>query len=578
MFKTKFFTIVRKHYTIIILAFVVGLLTLLPQLIAVRDMGSDFQGIYPINGSDDLYYLARLQEVKDGHPLLANPYLYEYKDVQPLQFWVPDFVVASFSILFGGNVFIANYVLDFILPFLLVLLTYSCLFALTKDKRISLVGSFFLHVGIFLALFGRPVSPQLIFVFCLTLSYFIIKYFQDMKGKWLLFSVLNFAILFYTYTYHWTFYTVLFGLFMFFSIFFLKKQSITQIKGFLFVLVGGALLGIPYFLQLMRSANLEGYSDTMIRLGMLDTHFPSGFAIVGISGMLFIALVVLYKKKLIQNIRMVILLLSAILTPAIVTNHHLITGKNLEFSSHYWPISVFWFVFVGAYLFHKFVSSLKSDKIKRILILLVSAGIIVFSSVSAWETIKRHSSVSESELVWQEYSDILYWLGENTEKDDVVWAREGLQDLIPIYTHDNVLFSRFSNLHFMTSDEVWNRFVLNHYWDVVDEAFIKQHERSIWGTQYINGYGHKLGRNRIRQILGFPQVENVRLPDSAIDDFMSYAQDYQNKDLGEMLKKYRIDYIVLDKRRASHWRIGDIEYKEIMMEDNRFIVYKLKLQ
>ena len=159
----------KKHFGIILLAIVVSIFTFGPQLFAINKIGNDFRGVYPINTADDIYYLARAQDISDGHNFLANPYLYEHKDSSPMQFWLPDYIMAKPLAIFGVEPAIGYIFYDLLLSIILVILIYSILFSLTKNRLLSLSATTFLHLGLFLVVFSRAPSPQLNFIFYLLL-------------------------------------------------------------------------------------------------------------------------------------------------------------------------------------------------------------------------------------------------------------------------------------------------------------------------------------------------------------------------------------------------------------------------
>ena len=90
----------KFHVLALILAVIVGTATLLPQLIAIRSAGNDFNGVYPDNSSDELYYSARVKDIVDGHTFISNPYILEHKDGISAPFWVPDYFIALTSKVF----------------------------------------------------------------------------------------------------------------------------------------------------------------------------------------------------------------------------------------------------------------------------------------------------------------------------------------------------------------------------------------------------------------------------------------------------------------------------------------------
>ncbi|MCX6701650.1 MAG: hypothetical protein NTX96_00430 [Candidatus Zambryskibacteria bacterium] len=75
------------------MALLVGIISSLPQYIDLSTRPG-FKGISMGVMKDVGFYMARARDVIDGHPYLTNPYLYEHKEGAPMQFWIPDYILA----------------------------------------------------------------------------------------------------------------------------------------------------------------------------------------------------------------------------------------------------------------------------------------------------------------------------------------------------------------------------------------------------------------------------------------------------------------------------------------------------
>ena len=76
---------------------------------------------------------------------------------------------------------------------------------------------------------------------------------------------------------------------------------------------------------------------------------------------------------------------------------------------------------------------------------------------------ERHARVEVEEYSWQRYATTFDWLNTNTPKDSVVYADDDITRLLAGYTHNNIFYGAAVLLHFMPSDEVIDRFVINNY-------------------------------------------------------------------------------------------------------------------
>ena len=66
---------IRFHIWALIIAVSLGITTVSPFLYVRWQLGSEFKGIDAQFANDKLFYMARIQDVIDGHSLLSNAYL-----------------------------------------------------------------------------------------------------------------------------------------------------------------------------------------------------------------------------------------------------------------------------------------------------------------------------------------------------------------------------------------------------------------------------------------------------------------------------------------------------------------------
>ncbi len=565
---------IKQHKWAVLVAICLGALVWLPGWLKVYSF-DNWQGVYPQINDDEVYYHARAQEVFDGYYFLTNPYLYEYKQGSPMQFWLPDFLLAKPLAMIGVDHWVGYRWYDLFLPMISFLFAYAIFYAISKRPGLSLAASIWLFFGMFLYLFNRGPSPQFSFIFWLSLALALFLYAKRGKAIYLAGVVLSLGLLFNLYPYYWTFYLVLLVLFVMGELWLKIKQDgfgVSQLVRRWLVVVGLSVVGgIPYFLGLWRSLQLPFYDESLRRLGMVATRFPSAVKIT-IPGIILVGIFVwLWRRRHLQVNRLNWLLFSGTAAAVIVTNQHLITGENLEFSSHYYLGSMFWFAFVVVYLLKVVYDnqSISLPKWSRVAVVIVGSYLVLFNIYS---TLSAQLVWRPDEINWQRYGKVISWLKQNTEPDQVVFANDQLSSLIPAYTSNNVFYAREANLFFMPNAEVWERFILNHFWDnLLDDSFIKQHERPIWGTYYINRYGHKAKWQRIGQRLGL-QVEPIeRLPQIEIDKFKQLAQTVQSKQFIDQVKKYKLDYIVWDSYKQPHWQVKHLPVKLVWQSDGIFV-------
>src|SRR3989344_7680186 len=97
----RLINILKNHYWIIILAFLLTILIFAPLLAFPGVIGNKYQGIN-INhfGSDAHFYLSRAKEVLDGHAL-GSPMLREGKNEADMYLGYSDYILLAPIKLFG---------------------------------------------------------------------------------------------------------------------------------------------------------------------------------------------------------------------------------------------------------------------------------------------------------------------------------------------------------------------------------------------------------------------------------------------------------------------------------------------
>ncbi len=557
------------HLPAIVLALVAGALTALPQVRSAL-LEPSFAGIYKIGNSDEPYYLARGQEVEDGHFTLANPYLAEHKDGPGAVFFMPDILAEGLTSMFGLSIPEGYIILDFILPALVALLTYAAAYALTSNATIALVSMTTLHLGFFFGIFGRPISPQVTFLFLgLWVVSLTLLLRKNSKAMSIVVGLLA-GTLWYVYTYFAT-YAALFLAILTALLFLMhyRREAMSVC-----IALGLSILGaIPYALMSIQVHALPHAAEWFSRLGMLQTHFPSGLTIVFSGGALAVLWLILFMRGYLPHAPESAFVLAAITTGPLVVNHHVITGVNLEFSSHYLLVSSLFFLLALSVLCAELSRRLPEGKGTLIsLALLVLSLALSGNSLSA--ELKPELEFSSEEISLQRYSPVFAYLKENTPKDSVVFAGD-ISNLIPGYTHNNVYYVGGANLHYLSDREVMERFFITHYFEVpFTEEFVREYERDIWRVRYVNAYAHTQSENRVRKFFGLAPLEVERLPQDAIEGALAVGRAVGERAFVEVIRSFRADYLLWDRHEDPHWVIPTLASLEATFGD--VALYRLR--
>lgn len=572
------FALAKKHFAALLIALTLGTITFSLNIWRVDNMGDDFAGIYPMTCcNDEIYYLARAKDVLDGHGNLSNPYLYEYKEGPALQFWLPDYLLASSGKALGTDVWGTYAFYDFWFVTLLALLVYMIGYRLSGNRLLSIAPILLLNTGFYLNLFTRPISPQFNLVFFLLFFYFLVRYLEGFEKKYLIWTTIFTGLLFHVYTYYWTYAFVLIPV-MFALFWLLKLQSFKQALRDGAVMIGGALLiGLPYILQMLESVKLPYYAETLARMGMLHTRLPSGLTIVFWASIIGLLFMLLYWRKFIPRNALSVGLFAATISTAIAVNHHIITGQNLEFSNHYIDMSVFIFALSMVYLVGHLIG--REGRASQTSAIVIIAGALLMALPTTVNTVERQATPTLREMKMQRYAPVFAWLDQNTEKDSVVYTDNDIARITAIYTHNNIFHGDATLLHFMPSEEILDRFIINNYFndDLQNwskDQFIKA-ERRIWGTGFVNEYQKEASANRYRRLLGLDEYLPDRLPDEVVADALARHTEVQAKSFSEAVGNYRVDYVVWDRLRNPDYKVDQTPELTLLEQIGELYIFKL---
>lgn len=570
---TRFGAFARNHAAVLILAVVVASLTAFPQLIAEKRMGAAYQGVHPVVIDDQLFYLARAHETIDGHPTLGNPYLAEYKNVPGVQFWIPDMVLAYVSTLLGG-LRAGALVFDFVFPFLIILLSYAILFTLTRDRLLSVAFAALLDPGLFFAVFLRTPNPQLFTVF---LTAFLCLMFALVRAsrRWAIAATLLGGSLFYIYPFYWTYWVVIVVVACVLAYLFMRE---TKAHRMLAAVLGGALvLGIPYFIQAYQAAKLSYYAESLQRIGVIATHFPSGIIILSYVAITLALMGWCWWKRLIPFSPLSVLVASAAAAGAVVVNQHVITGSNFYFAGHYKLLVTFMCVFGIAWCLSALLRRYVPEEYRALGRWAIASALILFACVRVIAPVSSLATPHAADIAAQRYGPVVGWLDAHTKTDDVVYANQMLSPYIPAYTRDNVFYSTWADTSYLPQSEVEARFIGVHYFDpAFTRETITNAEIDALGAQYLGAYQHAVMINKVRKLFGLVPLQVERYPEARIQKLLDEARAVRASTFRNALQGRRVDYLVWDTVADPAWRVPQTPGLTRLYEANGVIVYSVQ--
>ena len=298
-----FFTAKEKiisHYLAVLVAVIVGLIYIAPNLIFILSLGDEYKGIPMMRTGNEDFYLARIREIIDGHPALGSFVFYEYKNQPPLSPPAGEFLYALPTLLFGIspiNTLIAS---RFFLSLILFLLIYFLVRALTSsleslsNKINSVACALFVVLGYDLVdyrsiwrfftgqlelssggflIWSRPVNPILGAIFLFSFLIFIWKVVQKNPHKKIniIGAAAFFSLMIGNYFFSWGLALSVLGILV---LIYLFKREFLVVRNLLWVVFGTALLSAPYWYSAWTASKSPWYGDSVLRSGLFYTHYP----------------------------------------------------------------------------------------------------------------------------------------------------------------------------------------------------------------------------------------------------------------------------------------------------------------
>lgn len=560
----------KRHGLALIFACTIGLLIIWPTFSAIRQIGPDFKGIYPMLSNDEDQYLAMTREAYDGHYNFGSVYLKEHKDVPYLQQPLAEIIFSGTAKFFNKSVPALFAVNDFALPFIGVLTLYFLMLSLTES---GIIAGFFsaLYYFLFISQFNRPINPQFSFLFLFLGLQLIWKIMNNEKRSLKKFLILNFALsavfgtAFYIYPFVWSSIFVVYCLALL-SLSVRFHEIKYFFKNFLAFAVPAAIFTVPYILNLRRAAMDANYLEQNLRFGFLTTHWPHAYFNVSL---MVLSLIVLYLIGKDANSNRKIFGYCLALAGVILNWQNVLTGKAFSFSMHYYWVAVLFLFIIFSICAAILVNNHKNNLLRRrdllvIFLILISsfsllrkergAGPIDFSMLSG--------SVDSAQLRdIQSLAGVSDWFEKNSPKDSAVMSfGKDYYWFIPAYTSNNDFQNANAGLFLISDDELENRWAIQNFFRKgIDEEYVKRHNVEIWANKFIEKYQNEKIRNKILNLIWLGKSEDsiIFMPAEYADRILMKLERYRKAGFEESLKQYSVDYILLDKNDAEFGFLAD---------------------
>ncbi len=567
----------KHRYLIFAVCLLVGITVAAPSWY-FHFFSPSYQGIELFGSDAEDAYVALIQEVYDGHPLLGNVYWADKKDqpyiLQPLS---PLLVAGLGKALFLSAIEV-NLLTKFLLPVLLALLVYLLFKDITGRTGTALVMMLFalliqatwgwLNPGSwgdilfrqeipgvdsnFLS-YARSINPQVSsffffgYLICLWRALFASLPAERAKRYSVAASVIL-GLSFYTYFFTFSFLLV-FNAVLFIGYLFLKERH--SARSVLQITLGALVIGIPYFLNLYEIF-ASPFSDyiTSVSGSVPGRHFIFSKVWWGF------ALLLAFFWKHLDRVR--VFALAFLLTAFFVTNQQLVTGFSLPIPAHYnWyyiaPV-------LGALIIYFSVLFLeKRARAGFICAFLVLIGTVFFYTAFLVQKKSYEANLSQYQRL-QRYAGALTFAKEALPPKATLLANEEVSNLLSMYTSHNVHYSAKVANFLVDPSRVRASYYLYLALAGIDAehtaAYFQEHRNDIGSTLFGMLYREKNGCGGC-------------FPESVFSGLVSEYKEFLKNDwLARELKKYDVNYVIWDRISDEAWRLQGVLGKELYNKDS----------
>lgn len=456
--------LIIKHWVALIMALLVGVITIGPQWYFIWAHQDSYQGIYMLHSDAEPHYLARMREAVDGQGI-GNPFLVGFKVGIPIATPTVIEQVASWpALVFNLSVTRLNLIYKFILPGLIFLLIYFLSYRLTRSIVWSLAGGILIILGYPLLDFGnllnlikselvftqflmyaRPINPQISGLFFFSFLHLLLSYWRqgfNWRCGGLLAMILgvSFYIYFYLFTY-------LLALLVIALIILGIIKRWRDAWGLVGVLILGTVVGLPIVYELFKVITHSDYYLLAETFNLQIGRGPVLSSVFLVTSLMFILSLWWFRHYYDRWPTETLFITVLLTTSLVVVNQQLITGIVLQEGHYHWyfnrPIFTIILIWSGWSILR---NSHFWSKIITILIMVVSIYAGCFVQYSSYL-----ARVAET-VSLQKYGPILKWIETNTESEAVFLANQALSELIPVYTGGNVVWEDHASYYLMSKE------------------------------------------------------------------------------------------------------------------------------
>ncbi len=443
-----------------------------------------------IESSDELFYLSRIREVTDGHPMIGNPVLFERRDqAYPLgQLW--ERILALPMQFFGVGIKTVSITADAVFPVILILLTWMLSRSVLPEKRWRLLLIATIFLGSQLPLWKRIISPQETFVLPLLYLWLFLHPKRADFLRTIIRSTLI-AIMVLSYPFHWTYCAVAEAV-LFVSRWKDDRSMTIRWKRGCAAALPFLLLALPGLIRMLTLGHDPAYAEMLSRLGLIDRHLPVGPLLL-VQLLILLGLLRWFLRRSEEDdARSMLSLL--LIAGVLVLCQPVITGKEAEFGNHYGRILAFPLLLGGIFLLRSVAKRWKIIGIALAMMLTIWLSMTTIStSLREW----KQFDASKPSLEKREELKTLIMILNSLPREQVILTLPPFAPLLTTYT-SHYPFTAYEAYMYMAPDsEIVERARLQNLLTPSSPLSL----RAVMGTRYDNRMLYERTLCRLRNLL-----------------------------------------------------------------------------
>ena len=593
----------KRHTVALAVATLVGVIYVAPHIAFRISLGDAYQGIPMMGTANEEYYIGRIQEILDGHPLVGSFTFFEHKEALPLTVPAGEFLFALPSLLFGFSPVAVLQCARFVLPFILFMLVYLLVYELCKNRSVSFSKMTSLVAGLSVTLgydavnyrrlfaffagdqslaesfflWSRPVHPVLgvVLLFaCLLCLWHIVSDSRYRKpALWLGTFALALAIP--TYFFSWG---MILSVWAMLLLMYALRKRFDVVRDLAYLFGGALFLTIPYWVLAYHAGKDLAYAESVLRSGLFYTHYPLLNKLVLLTLVIYglFALIAFFARKRTDTNSIFVspsyrFGLALALGGLLAFSQQILTGVTI-WPDHFVQYAIPLNMVALLALFHNEIG----ERWPKVWKSLVTILILFTLWYGAWSQVVVYRNLYPSARELQSASPLFTWLNSarpecvvlTLEEEPATWNLNGL---IPAFTHCNIYVDNGSSV-LMPFDDVYQRYLmllrLKGVTPDTIASYMASHEGELRAYLFSNWKG-------TYNYAHFPDVHDDLLAER-IRNLPSDYREFFAQDAVAMLRTYAFDFVVVKGSEK-----GDVTLREVLptvrkvFETNEVRVYAL---